>query len=125
MIDNTVSLTTDIADSQRGKAKLGGSFLHQMDGSKIAMAHVTSIEDQRSGSVSRLRKQSLVAGCKSGVVAEMGIEVTGECAVWLSFCVSSAADVVHFVLAKPCEGDAGLVIATVELARDRAEAELT
>ena len=45
----------------------------------------------------------------------MGIEVAGECVVRLSFRVSATADIIHFVLAKPCEGDAGLVIAAVEM----------
>ena len=43
----------------------------------------------------------------------MGIEMTG-CAVQLSFRMSSAANIVHFSLAEPCESDTSLVIVAVD-----------
>ena len=53
----------------------------------------------------------------------MAIDMAGDCTIWPVYRMPSTADVVHFVLAEPSEGYAGLVIAAIELGRDRAEDE--
>lgn len=59
------------------------------------------------------------------IVAEMAMEMTGDCAIRLSLGMSSSANVIHFSLTMPCERGASLVVAAIELACDSAEHELS